>query len=97
MAQDEEVPAQHRAGQVKWPAYVIVWSNPATGLDEFYAGYEAAEPPCRFKGLGSAVLFPDEDPADRSLEQLMFDVPAAMRAALSVKPVTITYHGKAKP
>ena len=97
MAQDEEAPAQYRAGQVKRPAYVIVWSNPATGLDEFYAGYEAAEPPCRFKGGGSAVLFPDEDSAVRSLEQLMFDVPAAMRAALSVKPVTITYHGRAKP
>ena len=72
---------------------MVGW-NGERGLDEFYAGYEAAEPPCRFKGLGSAVLFPDEDLADRSLEQLRFDVPAPMRAALSVKPVTITYAGR---
>ncbi len=82
---------------MKRRAYVIAWSNPQTGLDEFYAGDEGSAWDWKFDGLGAAVLFPDETLAERALELLMFDVPVAIYARLGVRPVTVSYHGKAKP
>ena len=78
-------------------AYVIVWPNPATGLDEFWAGDEDAEPTWQFDGLGTAYQFPDKELAETAMEQLGEALPSAMFQGLRVKPVTMTYHGKGKP
>jgi len=81
---------------VKALAYVIVWPNPLTGCDEFWAGDEAAEVDWQFDAIGSAALFPDEDLADAALDQLESIVPVGRFGQLRVAPVELTYRGRAK-
>ena len=77
-------------------AYVIVWPNPQTALDEFWAGDEDAEPMWQFNGLSTAYTFPDKELADTAREQLCRVVPAGVFVALRVEPVTVIYRGKGK-
>jgi hypothetical protein len=82
---------------MKRQAFVIVWLNPHTGLDEFWAGDEDAEPMWQFNGLATAYTFSDNDLAETAREQLQGVVPGGVFESLRVAPVTVTYRGKGKP
>ncbi|MFH0981853.1 MAG: hypothetical protein V2A79_09970 [Planctomycetota bacterium] len=78
-------------------AWVVVWHDPASGLDEFWAGDSARDGCLQFEGLGTAALFPTSEMAEIAYDDLCESLPLSMAPDLAVRTVKIEYEGPGKP